>query len=58
MGQDGFASIYVPEGYRYGHRYGYRFGTGETMEKRNNFTITANINELIVFQGIAKYRFW
>ena len=54
VGQDGFVSIYVPEGYR----YGYRFGTGEAMEKRNSFTITANINELIVFQDIARYRFW
>ena len=57
-GQDGFVSIYVPEG----HRYRYRFGTGETLEKRNTFTINANINELYNyisrFQDIARYRFW
>ena len=32
-GQGGFVSIYVPEGYR----YGYRFGTGETLEKKEQF---------------------
>ena len=51
-GQDGFVSIYVPEGY---------FGTGENVEKRNNSqfqALHANMNELIVFQDIARYRFW
>ena len=27
-------------------------------KKRNNFTIDPNINELIVVQDIARYRFW
>ena len=47
--------LYVPEGYR----YGYRFGTGESVEKKEQFqALHANMNELIVFQDIARYRFW
>ena len=34
------------------YRYGYRFGTGEIQ------ALHANMNELIVFQDIARYRFW
>ena len=34
----------------------YRFGTGENVDKKE--TLHANMNELIVFQDIARYRFW
>ena len=47
--QDGFVSIYVPEG---------AGGTGEILEKGNNFTINTNINELFFVQDIARYPFW
>jgi len=54
--QDGFASIYVPKGYR----YGYRLGTGESLEKKRGTipSFARNMNEPIVFQDIARYRFW
>ena len=40
------------------YRYGYRFGTGENLEKKEQFqALHANMNELIVFQDIARYRF-
>ena len=52
---DRIVSIYVPEGYR----YGYRFGTGENVEKKEQFqALHANMNEVVVFQDIARYRFW
>ena len=41
------------------YRYGYRFGTGENVQKKEQFqALHANMNELIVFQDIARYRFW
>ena len=41
------------------YRYGYRFGTGEDVEKKEQFqALHANMNELIVFQDLARYRFW
>ena len=41
------------------YRYGYRFGTGENVEKKEQFqALHANMNERIVFQNVARYRFW
>ena len=37
----------------------YRFGTGENVEKKEQFqALHANMNERIVFQNVARYRFW
>jgi len=48
-GQDGFVSIYLPEGYR----YGYCFGTGETLERKEQY----HNQRTNVFQDIARYPF-
>ena len=44
------------------YRYGYRFGTGENVRKKKEQfqALHANMKELIliVFQDIARYRFW
>ena len=48
-GQDGFVSIYLPEGYR----YGYGFGTGETLERQEQY----HNQRTNVFQDIARYPF-
>ncbi len=37
------------------YRYAYRFGTGENVENKEQFqALHANMNELIVFQDIAR----
>ena len=46
LGQDGFVSIYVPEGYRLGIASGIALGPARMW------------NYIIVFQDIARYRFW
>ena len=57
-GQDGLVSEYLyikrvsPR-----YSYGYRFGTGENVEKKEQFqALHVNMNELIVFHDIARYR--
>ena len=57
LGQDGFVSIYVPEGYRLGIASGIALGPARMWNKKAQ-ALHANINELIVFQDIARYRFW
>ena len=57
LGQDGFVSIYVPEGYRLGIASGIALGPARMWNKKEQ-ALHANINELIVFQDIARYRFW
>ena len=57
LGQDGYVSIYVPEGYRLGIASGIALGPARMWNKKEQ-ALHANINELIVFQDIARYRFW
>ena len=57
LGQDGYVSIYVPEGYRLGIASGIALGPAR-MWNRKEQALHANINELLVFQDIARFRFW
>ena len=57
LGQHGFVSIYVPEGYRLGIASAIALGPARMWNKKEQ-ALHANINELIVFQDIARYRFW
>ena len=53
---DGFVRIYVPKA-----KVSLRVSLWDWRDlgkKGNNFTINANINDLTVFQDIARYRFW
>ena len=41
------------------YRYGYRLGTGENLERKEQFqALHTNMNEPSVFQDIARYRVW
>ena len=51
-------SICVPEGYRLGIASGIALGLARMCKKKEQFQVLrAIINELIVFQDIARYRF-
>ena len=44
--------------YRYGYRFGMLWDWREFGKKEQFQALHANMNELIVFQDIARHRFW